>query len=668
MAGRGQAPSRPRNMRHTLRVLLDYMGHARTRLAVVAVLVTVSGLANLLGTYMIKPVVNAVGAGDFSRFSRLVALTACIYAVGVASAVGYTQTMVRAAQKVVFDIRRDLLAHIEGLPLSFFDSTRHGDVMSYFTNDVDTVSEALNNSFASAVQALIQTVGTFTLLVVLDWRLTLITLACDVLIACYVRFSGGRSRRYFGAQQATLGQLDGYVEEMMAGQKVVKVFNHEDASQADFDGLNEALRQSGTTAQAYASTMVPVTVAVSYMNFAVVCVVGALLALGGRADVGSLASYLVFVRQACMPINQLTQQRKELQAKQKEQQKTINNLRSKKASVVDQKAALDQENDLAQQEIEVVKQQITAYDQQIEDKGVELEEAKQEEEAQTVRFRGCVRHLEEYGQMSYIAILLEATSLSDLLARMDMVGEVIAYNKQVQADMTAAREKVETVKAELEDARTELQDKQSELETKQVELQQKVSEANALLASLESDINAYKSVYDQYEQQQQNVQSQIDKQVEDLRRQEEANKKNDPSYDAGKDNGATGSMMWPCPSCHTITSEFGWRYHPIYHTQKYHSGVDIGASYGASIVAADGGTVITAGAVSGYGNCVVINHGNGITTLYGHMSSIAVSSGQKVSKGQTIGYVGSTGNSTGPHLHWEVTVNGVRQNPLNYAR
>ena len=345
-------------------------------------------------------------------------------------------------------------------------------------------------------------------------------------------------------------------------------------------------------------------------------------------------------------INQLTQQRKELQAKQKEPQKTISNLRAKKAGIVEQKAALDQEMNLAQQEIEVVKEQITAYDQQIEDKGVELEAAKQEEEAQTVRFRGCVRHLEEYGQMSYIAILLEATSLSDLLARMDMVGEVIAYNKQVQADMTAAREKVETVKAELEDARVELQDKQSELETKQVELQQKSSEAAALLANLESNIDAYKQV---------------------LRRQEEQNKKNDPSYDPGKVNGATGSMMWPCPSCHTITSPFGWRYHPIYQTQKYHSGVDIGASYGATIVAADGGTIITAGSVSGYGNCVVINHGNGITTLYGHMSSIAVSVGQKVSKGQTIGYVGSTGNSTGPHLHWEVTVNGVRQNPLNYA-
>lgn len=113
-----------------------------------------------MGTYMIKPVVNAVGAGDFLCLSRLVALTACIYAVGVVSAVGYTQTMVHAA-KVVFDIRQDLLAHIEGLPLSFFNPT-HGDVADYFTNDVDTVSEALNNSFASAVQALIQTVGTFT--------------------------------------------------------------------------------------------------------------------------------------------------------------------------------------------------------------------------------------------------------------------------------------------------------------------------------------------------------------------------------------------------------------------------------------------------------------------------------------------------------------------------
>ena len=179
--------------------------------------------------------------------------------------------------------------------------------MSYFTNDVDTISEALNNGFANMVQAAIQTVGTIVLLVVLDWRLTLITLACDAIIVAYVRFSGRRSKRLFSQQQRTLGALDGYVEEMIAGQKVVKVFNHEGENLEGFRALNEDLRASGTGAQAYASTMVPATVAISYTNYAVVAVVGAALAIAGHMGVGSLASYLVFVRQAAMPINQLTQ-------------------------------------------------------------------------------------------------------------------------------------------------------------------------------------------------------------------------------------------------------------------------------------------------------------------------------------------------------------------------
>ena len=307
MPGRGGAPAGPKDLRHTLRRFLSYLGHARWQLLAVAVLVCVTGGANLAGTYMIKPVVDAVGAGDWTRFVHLVALTAAIYAAGVAASVGYTQTMVRAAQRVVFDIRRDLLRHIETLPLSWFDRTRNGDVMSYFTNDVDTISEALNNGFANMVQAAIQTVGTIVLLVVLDWRLTLITLACDAIIVAYVRFSGRRSKRLFSQQQRTLGALDGYVEEMIAGQKVVKVFNHEGENLEGFRALNEDLRASGTGAQAYASTMVPATVAISYTNYAVVAVVGAALAIGGHMGVGSLASYLVFVRQAAMPINQLTQ-------------------------------------------------------------------------------------------------------------------------------------------------------------------------------------------------------------------------------------------------------------------------------------------------------------------------------------------------------------------------
>ena len=307
MPGRGGAPAGPKDLRHTLRRFLSYLGHARWQLLAVAVLVYVTGGANLTGTYMIKPVVDAVGAGDWTRFVHLVACTAAIYAAGVVASVGYTQTMVRAAQRVVFDIRRDLLGHIETLPLSWFDRTRNGDVMSYFTNDVDTISEALNNGFANMVQAAIQTVGTIVLLVVLDWRLTLITLACDAIIVAYVRFSGRRSKRLFSQQQRTLGALDGYVEEMIAGQKVVKVFNHEGENLKGFRALNEDLRASGTGAQAYASTMVPATVAISYTNYAVVAVVGAALAIGGHMGVGSLASYLVFVRQAAMPINQLTQ-------------------------------------------------------------------------------------------------------------------------------------------------------------------------------------------------------------------------------------------------------------------------------------------------------------------------------------------------------------------------
>ena len=304
---RAAGARRPGDLRRTLRTFLAYMGHARKHLLVVAVLVSVSAVANLLGTYMIKPVVNNLTSGNVEGFVQGVVLTAIIYAIGASSCLGYTQTMVRAAQRVVFDIRRDLFAHIQRLPLSYFDRTRHGDVMSYFTNDVDTISEALNNAFANVIQATIQAVGTMILLFVLDWRLTLITVACDVLILSYVRFSGRRSSRFFARQQAALAGLDGYVQEMVAGQKVVKVFNHEAADLAAFDVHNDDLREAGTNAQAYAATMVPVTVSLSWINYAIVAVVGSLLAVQGMAEVGALASYLVFVRQACMPFNQMSQ-------------------------------------------------------------------------------------------------------------------------------------------------------------------------------------------------------------------------------------------------------------------------------------------------------------------------------------------------------------------------
>lgn len=298
---------RPTNLKVTLRRLLTYMGHARLLLIVVGVLAVLSALANLLGTYMIKPVVNSLTQGGVKAFIPCIITTACIYAVGVVCCIGYTQTMVRAAQRVVYDIRRDLFAHIQTLPVSFFDGARTGDVMSYFTNDVDTISEALNNSFAALIQALVQTVGTTLLLLILDWRLTIITLICDCIVVLYVRFSGKRSAAFFAKQQRTLGVLDGYIQEMVSGQKVVKVFNHEQANLAGFRAFNADLQAAGTEAQTYASSMVPATVVTSWLNYGVVAMVGALMAARGLTDVGSLASYLVFVRQACMPLNQVTQ-------------------------------------------------------------------------------------------------------------------------------------------------------------------------------------------------------------------------------------------------------------------------------------------------------------------------------------------------------------------------
>lgn len=301
------AQARPANLKRTLRRLLDYMGHARFSLIAVGVLASLAAIASLLGTYMVRPIVNGLAQGGTSLLERQVAITAGIYIVGVLSAFGYSQIMVRAAQRVVSDIRRDLFAHIQTLPLSYFDSTRSGDIMSFFTNDVDTVSEALNNSFANVIQAAIQTVGTLALLIVLNWQLTIITLVCDAAIVLYARYSGTRSKKFFAAQQASLGDLDGYVEEMVSGQKVIKVFNHEAQNIAGFTGRNAELRHTGTAAQAYANSMVPMTVVIGYVNYAIVAVVGGMLAIAGKADVGALASYLVFVRQAAMPINQFTQ-------------------------------------------------------------------------------------------------------------------------------------------------------------------------------------------------------------------------------------------------------------------------------------------------------------------------------------------------------------------------
>ena len=299
---------KPKRLGYTVKTFLSYLGRHKFLLLAVGVLVAISAIANLLGTYMIRPVVNSLISGSMDTLLQGIALTVGIYVVGVLCAFGYTQTMVRAAQKVLLDIRRDLFVHLQTLPLRFFDTRRHGDIMSYFTNDVDTIADALNNSFAMAIQSFIQMTGTLILLFVLNWRLSLVVVVCYGVMFAYIRFSSRRSKAYYTKQQAYLGDLDGYIQEMVNGQKVVQVFNHEEACLKTFDEKNEALRRAGTGAQGYAATMIPAVVTISYINYAIVSVLGGIMALKGMTDAGSLASYLVFVRQAAAPINQFTQQ------------------------------------------------------------------------------------------------------------------------------------------------------------------------------------------------------------------------------------------------------------------------------------------------------------------------------------------------------------------------
>lgn len=300
---------KPKNMKRTLKNLLSYMGNHKFLLGAVALLVAISASANLLGTYMLKPVINRyIVPGDVKGLVFGVTLTASIYGCGVLSSFGYTQTMVKAAQKIIYDIRQDLFACVQKLPLKYFDSHAHGDIMSHFTNDIDTISDALNNSFAMIIQSFIQIVGTLILLFILNWQLSLVVVLGYGAMFAYIRYSGKKSKLYFNDQQHFLGDLNGYIEEMVAGQKVIKVFNHENENMKTFREKNLRLKSAGTSALSYSATMIPMVVSISYVNYAIVAILGGMMAVKGYTDIGSLASYLIFVRQAAMPINQFTQQ------------------------------------------------------------------------------------------------------------------------------------------------------------------------------------------------------------------------------------------------------------------------------------------------------------------------------------------------------------------------
>ena len=357
-------------------------------------------------------------------------------------------------------------------------------------------------------------------------------------------------------------------------------------------------------------------------------------------------------------LDQLKTERDALVRQRQEQQAVVNELKNQQASVLAVKQALDERNMYTQWQIQLTQQEIELYDGMIADKSIEVDEAKTLEAQQLDKYRTRVRAMEENGNASYVEYLLNASTLAEFLTAVDDIGEIMQSDRALEDAYIEARENTEAVVAEYEEYKADIVEKQDELRTEQAELQSELDEATALITDITANLADNAAVLEQFEAAEREAETNVANMVIALEKKRQA--------EAAAAVVGTGAFIWPVPSCTYLTSRFGLRVHPIYGTTKSHTGVDIGAESGATIVAADGGTVVIAGVNSGYGNCVMIDHGNGYKTLYGHMSSIAVTNGQTVSQGDTVGYVGSTGVSTGPHCHYEVWKDGARIDPEQF--
>ncbi len=305
----GHGFQRPKDMKGTFKKLMRYVGRYKGSLVLVAVCLIVSSVASVATSYMLKPLLNNyIIPGDFPGLFRMLLLMGGLFALSSLCSYDYARIMVHVAQHTVAALRQDLFDRLQELPIRYYDRHQSGDLMSRFTNDIDTVSEMLNSSFASIISNVLTFVGTVVMMLVLNPWLTLITFLFLGLMAVVVKTVGGRSRTSFQRQQAALGAMNGYIEEMIEGQKVIKVFNHEDEAITRFTGLNNGYRDAATAAQAYAGMMMPAMGNLSKINYAVTCCVGGLLAIGGVFDVGSLGAYLLYVKQVSQPVGQISQQ------------------------------------------------------------------------------------------------------------------------------------------------------------------------------------------------------------------------------------------------------------------------------------------------------------------------------------------------------------------------
>jgi ATP-binding cassette, subfamily B, multidrug efflux pump len=317
MPGRVMIGAKPKSFRRTLLRLAGYITTQKVRLAVVLLFVLISAGANVAGTYFIKPLINdciipLIGKkpapSAFIPFIKMIALMGGIYALGVVASFLYSQLMVKISNRTLNAVRRDLFNKMQDLPVKYFAAHTHGELMSRYTNDVDTLRVAITMGVTTLLTSSITVAGTFIMMLILSPVLTLLIVAMLFIMTFIIKKIGGKSARYFGKQQKAIGAVNGYIEEMIEGQKVVQVFCHEEKVKNEFGILNEQLRRSATKANFYANVIMPIMGNLGYVNYALTSIAGSVLVITGKMSIGAIASFLQYTRTFSMPVTQISQQ------------------------------------------------------------------------------------------------------------------------------------------------------------------------------------------------------------------------------------------------------------------------------------------------------------------------------------------------------------------------
>lgn len=378
-------------------------------------------------------------------------------------------------------------------------------------------------------------------------------------------------------------------------------------------------------------------------------------------------------------INSLKSQAASLNTQKADLQKQLDKLADSKDAAVQQKQVLEQQINVLRDQIAVSTQAIAEYEQLIAEKEVELKEAQDKEAKYNALFLERVRSMEEDGTVSYLAVIFNAESFSDMLDQIDRVTEIMEYDDHIMDELAAARQAVADAKAQLEADKADEEAVRSELAAQQADLVAQEKQVDSLIAQIRAQSSTYASQLEELQEDANAIAGQISSaeaayaaQIAEAQRQEALRRQQQQQQSSSGGSTATptgtGGYIWPLSGYSRISSPFGYRNCP-FHGRELHGGCDIPAPGGTPIKAAKAGVVIISTYGASYGNYVVIAHGDGTRTMYAHQSSRAVSAGQTVSQGQTIGYVGSTGSSTGNHLHFEVwtgSSSSSRVNPMNY--